>query len=101
MNILQIFPPHLSDVAIIPWEIQESHFQQYYSYIRVLLITQCTQGHYVQTYVKNINTPCLQEVVPSVRCLQRVFMCAKLTLRVSLTASAWRRRRAASANVQT
>ena len=49
MNILQIYPPHLSDVAIIPWEIQESHFQQYYSYIRVLLITQCTQGHYVQT----------------------------------------------------
>ena len=34
------------------------------------------------------------------RCLQRVFLRATLTLRVSLAASAWRRRRAASAYVQ-
>jgi len=27
MNILQIFPPHLSDVATLLWEIQQSHFQ--------------------------------------------------------------------------
>jgi len=26
MNILQICPPHLSDVATLPWEIQKSHF---------------------------------------------------------------------------
>jgi len=29
--MLQICPPHLSDVAI--WKMQKSHFQQYYSYI--------------------------------------------------------------------
>ena len=26
MNILQICPPHLSDVATLPGEIQKSHF---------------------------------------------------------------------------
>jgi len=26
MNILQICPPHLSDVATLPWEIQKSIF---------------------------------------------------------------------------
>ena len=26
MNILQICPPRLSDVATLPWEIQKSHF---------------------------------------------------------------------------
>ena len=29
MKILQICPPHLSNVATLPWEIQKSHFQQY------------------------------------------------------------------------
>jgi len=33
VNVLQISPSHLSDVATLPWEIQKSHFQQYYSYI--------------------------------------------------------------------
>ena len=28
-EMLQICPPHLSDVATLPWEIQKSHFQQY------------------------------------------------------------------------
>jgi len=32
MQILQICPPHLSDVATVPREIPKSHFQQYYSY---------------------------------------------------------------------
>jgi len=32
MNILQICPLHLSDVATLPWEIQKVIFQQYYSY---------------------------------------------------------------------
>jgi len=27
MKILQTCPPHLSDVATIPWEIQKSHLQ--------------------------------------------------------------------------
>jgi len=30
-------PPHLSYVAIVPWEIQKSHFQQYYLYILLIL----------------------------------------------------------------
>ena len=29
MKILQVCPPHLSDVATLPWEIQKSHCQQY------------------------------------------------------------------------
>ena len=37
MKILQICPPHLSDVATLPWEIQKSHFQQYYLYILLIL----------------------------------------------------------------
>jgi len=32
MNILQICPPHLSDVATLPWEIRKVIFQNYYSY---------------------------------------------------------------------
>ena len=42
------------------------------------------QGHYVQTWCHKYSTcplqtikPWLQEVVPSVHCLQRVFLCAK------------------------
>ena len=30
---LYICPPHLYTVATLPWEIQKSHFQQYYSCI--------------------------------------------------------------------
>jgi len=30
---LYICPPHLYTVATLPWEIQKSNFQQYYSYI--------------------------------------------------------------------
>ena len=36
MKILQICPPHLLDVAALLWEIEKSHFQQYYSYIHHL-----------------------------------------------------------------
>jgi len=36
-EILQVSPPHLSDVATLPWEIQKSHFQQYYSYILLII----------------------------------------------------------------
>ena len=32
MNTLQICPPHLSDVATLPWDIKKSHFQHYHSY---------------------------------------------------------------------
>ena len=33
INSLYIWPPYLYTVATLPWEIQKSHFQQYYSYI--------------------------------------------------------------------
>jgi len=32
INISQICPPHLSDVATLPWEVQNVTFQHYYSY---------------------------------------------------------------------
>ena len=34
---LKICPSHLPDVVTLPWEIQKSHFQQYY--LCILLIT--------------------------------------------------------------
>jgi len=37
MKILQSCPPHLSYVASLPWEIKKSHFQQYYSYILLII----------------------------------------------------------------
>ena len=32
MNALQICPPHLSDIANLPCEVQKSRFWHYYSY---------------------------------------------------------------------
>ena len=37
MKILHTWPRHLSDVAILPWEIRGSHFQQYYSYTLLII----------------------------------------------------------------
>jgi len=37
MKILQVCPPHPSDLPTLPWEIQKSHFQQYYSYILLII----------------------------------------------------------------
>jgi len=37
MKILYVCPPHLSDVATLPWDIQKSHFQQYYSYTHLII----------------------------------------------------------------
>jgi len=39
MNILQVCPPHLSDVCLpsLLWEIQKSHFRLYYSYILLII----------------------------------------------------------------
>ena len=39
-KILQICPPHLSDVATLPCEIQKCHFQQYYSYTLLVMLSQ-------------------------------------------------------------
>ena len=36
-EMLQICPPLLSDVATLSWEIQKSHFQQYYSYTILII----------------------------------------------------------------
>jgi len=36
-EILQSCPTHLSYVASLPWEIKKSHFQQYYSYILLII----------------------------------------------------------------
>jgi len=41
MKILQICPPHLSDVATLPWEIQKSHFSTILSiYFRLFTLPQ-------------------------------------------------------------
>jgi len=41
MNILQICPPHLSDVATLPWEIQKSHFSTLlFIYFRLFTLPQ-------------------------------------------------------------
>ena len=37
VKIIQICPLQLSDVATLPWEIQKSHFQQYYTYILLII----------------------------------------------------------------
>jgi len=39
MIILQVCPPHLSDVCLpsLLWEIQKSHFRLYYSYILLII----------------------------------------------------------------
>jgi len=41
MNILQICPPHLSDVATLPWEIQNSHLSTLlFIYFRLFKLSQ-------------------------------------------------------------
>jgi len=41
MNILQICPPHLPDVATLPWEIQKSHFSTLlFIYFRLFTLAQ-------------------------------------------------------------
>ena len=37
MKILRDCLLHMSDVATLPWEIQKSHFHQYYSYILLII----------------------------------------------------------------
>jgi len=41
MNMLQSFPPDLSDVATLPWEIQKSHFSTlFFIYFRLFTLPQ-------------------------------------------------------------
>jgi len=49
MNTLQICPPHLSDVATLPWEIQKVTFQHYYS---------CTSHYFYHIIQKKTNSNC-------------------------------------------
>jgi len=38
IKILQICPPHVSDVATLPWEIQKkNHFQQCHLYVLLII----------------------------------------------------------------
>jgi len=37
-KIVQICPPHLSDVATVPWEIQQKYIQKHYLYVRLRLV---------------------------------------------------------------
>jgi len=39
------YPPRLSDVASVPWEIQKSYFQQYYSYLLVIINVDSQENH--------------------------------------------------------
>jgi len=50
MKILQVCPPHLSDVATLAWEIQKSHFQQYYSYILLIIYVISEENKLQSTY---------------------------------------------------
>jgi len=38
MNTLQICPPHLSDVATVPWEIQKSFFNIIIHILQIIYI---------------------------------------------------------------
>ena len=46
MKISHICPPHLSDVATLPWEIQKVIFQQYYSYILQIIYAISEENKY-------------------------------------------------------
>jgi len=50
VKILQICPPHLSDVATLPWEIQQSHFQ------RILFIHTFDYLRYLRSKQTNCNS---------------------------------------------
>jgi len=57
INSLYICPPYLYTVATLPWEIQKSHFQQYYSQILQIIYViseekdcNCCAAAYLFTY---------------------------------------------------
>ena len=55
-------PPYLYTVATLPWEIQKSHFQQYYSYILQIIYVISEKNKLLSPYLprlKNVTTlPC-------------------------------------------
>ena len=63
IDSLYICPPYLYTVVTLPWEIQKSHFQQYYSYILQIIYViseetncNCCTAAYLFTY-RLIPTP--------------------------------------------
>ena len=78
MKILQICPPRLSDV---PWEIQKSHFQHYYSY---------TSDYLCYLRRKQIATVVLQLLLFACCCLMPPVICIALVLRLGHSAGAAR-----------
>jgi len=73
MNLLQSCPPHLSDVATLPWEIQKSHFSTLlFIYFRIFTLSQ-----------KKINSNCvLQLQLFTYCCLVLPIICIALVLRL-------------------
>jgi len=61
-SILYICPPYLYTVTTLPWEIQKSHFQQYYSYILQIIYVISEKKKLLRPYpphLKNVTTlPC-------------------------------------------
>jgi len=62
IDSLYISPPYLYTVATLPWEIQQSHFQQYYSYILQIIYVISEKNKLLPPYpphLKNVTTlPC-------------------------------------------
>jgi len=69
-------PPRLSDVATVPWEIQRSHFHQYYS--DILLIIYVTSQEMIRKQ-SIIHLPTPPENVTTLTCeLQNFFIWLKV-----------------------
>jgi len=67
MKILHICPPHLSDVAILPWEIQKKSFSA------VLFIRSCDYLRYLKRKQTVIHLPTPPENVTTVTCEMQNF----------------------------
>ena len=53
VNILQIYPSQLSDIATLPREIKKSHFQRYYSYTVLIIYVVSFLEHSV--YIRKLS----------------------------------------------
>ena len=62
IDSLYICPPYLYTVATLPWEIQKSHYQWYYSYILQIIYCYLRKKTLLPPYpphLKNVTTlPC-------------------------------------------
>ena len=55
IDSLYIFPSYLYTVATLPWEIQKSHFQQYYSYILQIIYVISEKNKLLPPYSPHLN----------------------------------------------